>query len=215
MKDFKKFIVLLLAFSTLSGCMMTNIDDAKVSKDSDSDNASTTNDSSTSVSSLEANDSVKIKNFNRLNMSYSKVTGIHRGTDEVAETLELILNQLPADNELDSFSPFQQISIIRLAFTYCDLYIDENENFSDLDYSSVENEVIANLLIDNLLDDPPESDPNLYATLKSEVLSTLNNEAGEDVEKFISSDNNASSLKKKLTKMSCSLVLSSTFMTMI
>lgn len=220
-------LIMIISSFFFSGCILEDTSDLIIEEEKgvssllDSSGSSHDRDDSSSITSSSlslTSSSIKIKNFNQLNMSFSKATGISRGESDIVNTMKLILNQLPVEHELDSFSAFQQISIIRLAFSYCNLYIDESSDFKKLMESfsdtSIFRESIVDFLIVNLLSAPPEKEPQLYDVLRKELLSVLNNKTGlKDIENFIDS-NNKNSLQIKLTKMSCALVLSSPFMTM-
>ena len=159
---------------------------------------------------------VYIKNFNQINMSFSKLTGIARSRSEVTDIMSQVLNQLPANNDLNSFTPFHQLSITRLAFTYCELFVEEDSEFSSLDYSNISSDALAQALIDRFLDKAPSDDPNKYDVLKEEVISVLNNDDIDEAGKLVDESGvSKSELMKRLTKMSCSIILSSSFVTLM
>lgn len=167
---------------------------------------------------VEANNisGVHIKNFNQINMSFSKLTGIDRSRQSVVDVMSQILNQLPASNDLSSFTPFHQISITRLAFTYCELFIDEDSTFSSLDYSRVTSDAIADGIIERFLDEAPSDEPEKYDVLRSEMISILDNEDQDQAGKLVDESGvSRSDLMRRLSKMSCSMVLSSSFVTLI
>lgn len=157
-----------------------------------------------------------IKNFNQINMSFSKLTGVPRSRQNVSDVMGQILNQLPADNDLNSFTPFHQISITRLAFTYCEIFVDQDAEFNGLNYSTISSQEITDRLISRFLDDAPDDQPEKYDILKDELLSTLNNEPDPSAGPLVDSVGVRSDiLKRRLTKMACSLTLSSSFVTLI
>lgn len=159
---------------------------------------------------------VYIKNFNQINMSYSKLTGISRSRASVVDVMGQILNQLPANNDLNSFTPFHQISITRLAFTYCEMFIEEDNDFSSLDYSNVSSLDLAESMIERFLDEEPADEPQKYDVLRSELISILNNEDTDSAGKLVDESGvSRSELKVRLSKMACSMVLSSSFVTLI
>lgn len=209
-------LILIVVLLPLNSCIVNqNLKDVEVIEDDgggSSNNGHNTDSEESGSEEFVADTSVKIKNFNQLNMTFSKLTGIHRGEEVISETMTSILNQLPANNKMSSFNAFQQISIIRLAFEYCNLYVEDNSDFSTFLATSPTDEQIADRLIFNFLPPEMEDNPEQYNVLKDELVSTLKNEASsDDVAVFI--ENSPTTLK--LTKMSCTLVLSSSFLTLI
>lgn len=157
-----------------------------------------------------------IKNFNQINMSFSKLTGIKRSHLSITDVMGQILNQLPASNDLSAFTPFHQISITRLAFTYCELFIDNDPLFSGFDYDRMGSSELADAIIIRFLDEAPEDEPNRYDTLRSELISLLENEDIDQTGPLVDESGiDQATLKKRLSKMSCSLTLSSSFVTLI
>jgi len=157
-----------------------------------------------------------IKNFNQINMSFSKLTGITRSHPSVTDVMGQILNQLPASNDLSAFTPFHQISITRLAFTYCELFIDNDPSFSTFDYGSMGSSELADAIIYRFLDEIPEDEPTKYDTLRSEMVSLLDNEDVDQAGPLVDESGvDRATLKRRLSKMSCSLTLSSSFVTLI
>jgi len=157
-----------------------------------------------------------IKNFNQINMSFSKLTGVSRSHDNVQDVMGQILNQLPSSNDLGGFTPFHQISITRLAFTYCELFIDNDATFSNIDYERLSSVSMADAMITHFLDEVPEDEPAKYDVLRGEMISILDNEDLDQVGPLVNSNGvGNATLMRRLSKMACSLTLSSSFVTLI
>ena len=159
---------------------------------------------------------VHIKNFNQINMSLSKLTGISRSNSNVVDVMGQILNQLPASNDLSSFTPFHQISITRLAFTYCEIFIDNDSQFSTIDYGSESSENLTEAMIVRFLDEAPSDELDKYDVLRQEMISVLDNEDLAASGKLVDESGvSREQLKRRLSKMACSIILSSSFVTLI
>ena len=159
----------------------------------------------------------EILNFNQMSMNFSKITGVDRGHDLIKDVMSEVLSQLPSSNDVDSFTAFTQVSITRLSFSYCDVFVDEDPDFSNLNYSSSNNEEIINLLLSKTLDTADSSNPSvLFEDLANELNDVLNNNTNDpEVTTYIdSSIDSIGERKKRLTKMACTLTLSSSYVTM-
>ena len=156
----------------------------------------------------------KLKTFSQLNMTFSKLTGVPR--NEVSQVYNQVLNQLPAGYDLSSYTAFNQISIARLSFSYCDKFVESDQEFSAIDYRSVADGVLVNKLVNRFLDLAPSDEPNYYGTLKQNLLKTLANEPIGDMGRLINEGNDSDAeVKIKSTKTACALTLSSPYVVFI
>ncbi len=214
-----KNIFLIFLFVCFSGCVENTGEFIEQEVDTSGNpipNAGNSGGSGQELKKEELISGVHIKNFNQINMSFSKLTGIDRSRTNIVDVMSQILNQLPANNDLNSFTPFHQISITRLAFNYCELFIDEDKEFSALDYGSVSSEDLADAMIERFLDELPSDEPQKYDVLRKEMLSILNNEDLTDAGKLLDESGvDRAELKERLSKMACSIILSSSFVTLI
>ncbi|MBT4791201.1 MAG: hypothetical protein HON90_06490 [Halobacteriovoraceae bacterium] len=140
---------------------------------------------------------VGAKNFAQINNTYASLTGVPMGG--VSAEYELIKMQLPSTNSLESLNGFNQIASARLAFAYCNPYIDER---SDLEAMSNSN------AIDNLLNGFLDLDTvnNVdHQTMKSELNAILSN-----TDNLVASGN-----KTRLLKLTCTAILASTYVTFL
>jgi|GEM_PF-2399214 hypothetical protein len=165
----------------------------------------------------ELSTKTEILNFNQMSMNFSKITGVDRGHPMIKDVMSEVLSQLPSSNNVNSFTAFTQVSITRLSFSYCDVFVDEDSDFSSINYSASNNEEIINLLLTKTLDTADSSNPSvLYEDLASELNDVLNNNTNDpEVTTYIdSSIDSIGDRKKRLTKMACTLTLSSSYVTM-
>lgn len=67
---------------------------------------------------------VGIKNFDQINVSMSKVTGLTK--DSVAGVFANVKNSLPSQNNYSLFTGSMQVSVVKLASEYCHLSFNDN-----------------------------------------------------------------------------------------
>lgn len=162
--------------------------------------------SAVSLRTAQTNSDVAIKNFLQVNNTYSKLTGVSPDRGDIIDEYRAIQLQLPSSTDPKTLNGFNQIASTRLAFAYCDEYVDENE--ADFDFSSASTnraEVEAMSLKFGDFDFVNNSDHREF----------LNNlEAITNDDDDLVNDNNFAREKRKLMKMSCAAVLSSTYITM-
>ena len=152
--------------------------------------------------------SVAAKNFLQINNTYSSLTGIKgdyrvEGSETISDRYELMKMQLPSSSNPESLNGFNQIASTSLAFLYCDPFIDQKEELQ-----SLSNEEASKKLIESFIDadfDNEEEHKNLY----DNVLAIL------DDEDSLIDDNNSARKKLKLLKLSCTAVLSSSYVTLL
>lgn len=166
---------------------------------------------------VESVKDVGILNFNQINMNFSKITGISRGEEEIQDVMGQIVNQLPSSNDIESFTAFTQISITRLAFSYCDRFVDDDPDFSSVNYATSSNNQLINLILRKTLDTNDSSNPAAtFDQLAAELNDVLNNDPKDGSLTFIDETMGTSTeRKKRLTKMACTLTLSSSYVTML
>lgn len=146
---------------------------------------------------------IAAKNYLQINNTFSKKTGISTSHPAVISEYNAILMQLPTTSDPTSLNGFNQIAQTRLAFAYCNEYVEEKWS----DYSSLSNGIAIKLLLDNMVDvdvDNNSAHAELYANLMS-IMS--------DEDNLLSGT--ASSNKEKLFKMSCAALLSSSYVSML
>lgn len=189
----KSLIFLVISSLTLVSCIEPEAPEvASSSKDNDGARIAESVDSS----------GVAAKNFAQVNNTYSSLTGISMGDTLIASEYAAIKTQLPSTSNPESLNGFNQIASTRLAFAYCDKYVDGRGDLSGMADSAA---------LDSLLDsfiDIDRSNPD-HKTLISEL-----NEIMKDTDSLIS-DGNAMSKKTKLIKLSCTAILSSSYVTLI
>lgn len=79
--------------------------------------------SPTESSELDTID-VGVKNFEQIFLSMAAVTGVNPTTTAVQNVYREIVVQLPADNNLKSFLPANQVAITKLAAEFCEVLVE-------------------------------------------------------------------------------------------
>lgn len=147
------------------------------------------------------------KNFLQINNTFSKLTGISPDQGNVLSEYQAIQLQLPSSTDPETLNGFNQIASTRLAFAYCDQYIEANQgnyDFSTADTNDAELKAMVLNFVDMDFDNNSEHQEfltNLHAILSDED--------------ELVNDGNFSREKRKLMKMSCAATLSSTYVTLL
>lgn len=143
------------------------------------------------------------KNYLQISNTFAKKTGISPGDQDILSEFNAIIMQLPTTSSPESLNGFNQIAQTRLAFAYCDKYV-ENEYG---DYSSLSNADAIKKLLDNMVDvdlDNNQAHQDLYGHLMAIMSDEDNLVAGS-----------GETERKKLFKMSCAALLSSSYVAML
>jgi len=146
---------------------------------------------------------VATKNFSQLNNSYSTLTGISMAL--VNDEYQSLKMQLPSTNDVQSLNGFNQISSTRLAFSYCNMFIN-SKNVSI--FTSDTNEQLIQNLLDDIVDVDIQGNPE-HTELYNHLLDIMT-----DVDQLIV-DGNSANKKRKLLKLSCTAILASSYVTLI
>lgn len=157
---------------------------------------------------------VALKTFNQYNQTLSKVTEIDSATTAIAAEYELIKNSLPSEHAATAFTSFHQISQTRLAFSYCNNFIDNNAEFKAINYSTVMPQEMTSKLLTKFIGARPMTKYELYDQYNTAILKIMNNDAGVDengspVGELVPTATGATAMKN-LTKLACTAILSST-----
>lgn len=157
---------------------------------------------------------VALKTFNQYNQTLSKVTEIDSATTAIATEYELIKNSLPSDHAAAAFTSFHQISQTRLAFAYCNNFIDNNAEFKAVNYATVLPQEMTTKLLTKFVGARPMSKFELYDQYNMAILKIMNNDAGMDengspVGELVPTATGATATKN-LTKLACTAILAST-----
>jgi hypothetical protein len=67
---------------------------------------------------------VGVKNFEQISISMATVTGVSPADAGVSNLYKQLSSQLPADNNVQSIAPANQMAIIKLASEYCDRLVE-------------------------------------------------------------------------------------------
>lgn len=159
-----------------------------------------------SLKSAQTTSDLAIKNFLQVNNTYSKLTGISPNEGDILDEYQAIQLQLPSSTDPKTLNGFNQIASTRLAFAYCNEYIDANED--DYNLSSTENNRTELISLSQKFVDFDFNNNNDHKTFLTNLEAILSDEDE------LVNDANAERKKKKLLKMSCAAILSSTYVTM-
>lgn len=159
-----------------------------------------------SLKSAQTTSDLAIKNFLQVNNTYSKLTGISPNEGDILDEYQAIQLQLPSSTDPKTLNGFNQIASTRLAFAYCNEYIDANED--DYKMSSTESNRNELISLSQKFVDFDFNNNNDHKTFLTNLEAILSDEDE------LVNDANAERKKKKLLKMSCAAILSSTYVTM-
>ncbi len=124
------------------------------------------------------------------------------GQTNIANEFAAINTQLPSTSNPNSLNGFNQIASTRLAFAYCDEFVDGRA-----DLVGMNNQSAINNMLDGFID-IDQTNPD-HQVLVSELMSIMSDEDS------LINDGNATSKKAKLLKLSCTAILSSSYVTLI
>jgi hypothetical protein len=91
---------------------------------------------------------IAAKNYLQINNTFSKLTGVPTSQSNVRAEYNAIIMQLPTTSDVTSLTGFNQIGGTRLAFAYCNEYVEDKWT----DYSSLSNGDAIKLLLDRMVD---------------------------------------------------------------
>lgn len=167
----------------------------------------------TNLEKLERN--VVVRTFNEYNSALSLATGVPISEYAVRVEFSAIKNSLPSNNSAQTFSSFSQVSALRLSFSYCDTYMNISSLWKDFNFDTSSDNQILDQLMGNLLDynKNKQSDINKYSDLKSKLDDIIKNRPVEGQVLVESSAGGSGTVKKRLTTMACSSILSSSYYT--
>lgn len=69
---------------------------------------------------------IGIRNFAEINASMSELTGVKQSNSKIFDTYQLVKQQLPTLENIETFISAQQMGITQLAIAYCDLAIEDD-----------------------------------------------------------------------------------------
>ncbi len=162
----------------------------------------------------EAEKPVALKTFNQYNMSLSKATDIDAAIPDVANEYNTIKYSLPSEHDVSNFTPFHQITMTRLAFAYCKYFIDNNNDFKSLNYTSTTPEALTTMLMNRFIGNRSTSNAESFDKYQAVVSKIMLNNAGNDengvaLGKLVPNAANVATERKNLTKLACTAILSS------
>lgn len=160
---------------------------------------------------------VGVKNFEQIYLSMAAVTGVSPTTTSVQNLYREIIVQLPADNNVKSFLPANQVAITKLAAEYCEVLLETASlrsviwptiNFGQTPtqvFSASNKTLIVNQAIDRFM--PPMDSVSRTATV---------NELIKLFDELLTGENLASSVTtRKVVKGMCISTLASAQSTLL
>jgi hypothetical protein len=160
---------------------------------------------------LQTTKVARVKNYNQYNMTLEKLTGISRS--QFHGTFEEIKGSLPADNEISGMTPFNLISMTRLADGYCSAYV--NTKIPADYFVSNPEERLTDLMMSTFLDEAPANRPDYYQALLTEINNVYNNDDGSGNRLFPSPSANSVQAYKDYSVAACVLILTSPYITLL
>ncbi|MCW8833613.1 MAG: LamG domain-containing protein, partial [Colwellia sp.] len=159
---------------------------------------------------------IGIRNFAEINASMSVLTGVQQESPKVFDTFQLVKQQLPTLDNIETFISAQQMGVTQLAIAYCDLAIEDasirSTWFPQVDFNQVPDDALdaagrANL-INPLL---AQLMPLNVATQPEKTL--VYNELNNLITKLSVCNNSCDVVRTKtIAKSSCAAVLASAVM---
>jgi len=130
---------------------------------------------------LEDKSEIGIRDFLEIHASMSKATGISMAQTDVAQTYNIVKQQMPTLTDINTFSSAQQMGITQLAIEYCNALVEDNSArasyFSGFNFNAAANvafdtvgerDQIYDPLITNIVGSNLATQPTT-ATIKSEL----------------------------------------------
>ena len=154
------------------------------------DNNGSTPDS-TALTSLPKQ-ALVLRNFSQYRGLLSSLTGVDQDNRDVSREYALVRNQLPSSSEPAGFTAFHQIAMVRLAFAYCDSYVEADDALARM-----EGRPLIDTLIDRFFAVPTTSIAGfdeMHASLEELV----------DLPGLVAGDNSG-----RLARVVCTAILSS------
>lgn len=212
-----KSLIFLLIFSFTFSCIAPpeqTIDDNAMSNQDNPHSDGINNDGGDPLGTgvnLESSSSVvqsdiAFKNYAQYNMNLSKATGVDR--KRVIDTFNAVKNSLPSANDPSLFNSFTLLSYTRLAFEYCDIFVDEGSLFQSTNFATRSSSLLIEDLIGHFLIDPAADNLNAYDSIRTE-LNVIYNDDINPGRKYVADVGSNADKKKRLTKMSCAALLAS------
>lgn len=128
---------------------------------------------------------IGLKNFDAINATMSKLTGVPVTNSEVRTTFETVREQLPADDNIEGFLSSQQMAITQMAIGYCNELVEDSTlrasffpgfNFNEdasTAFSSGNRDLVTGPLIRTMVGENLSSQP-LVTDLEGELDSLIN-----------------------------------------
>jgi len=107
---------------------------------------------------LPARPDIGIRDFNEIHASMAKATGISMAQTNVAQTYEVVKQQLPTLTDIDFFNSAQQMGVTQLAISYCDALVENtslrSSYFPGFDFNAAANTAFDTQVERDLIFDP-------------------------------------------------------------
>lgn len=155
-----------------------------------------------------------VRTFNEFNKALSNATDIE--LSNTSDEFKAVQNKLPPTNDVEKFSEFGQVSATRLAFAFCDKFVDKNKEFKDFNYQGNKSDELSEMLMTRFLDyEKGKSSIYDYSIVKSTLLQILENKEINGLRSIPNAQAGNSEVNKRLTKMGCTAILASAYYTVL
>ncbi len=166
---------------------------------------------------------IAVKTFNQYNITLSKATGIDSAKAAITTEYDLIKNSLPSNNSTGSFTSFHQIAQTRLAFAYCNDFVNTNAEFVAFNYTTSTPQYLSTQLLTRFIGPRPTADFVLYDKYNEVLLKIFENKALDDagnnlgllIPRAIDTTFTVAVLNRNLMKLGCAALLSSSEFTLL
>jgi len=120
---------------------------------------------------------IGVRTFDEINATMSELTGVSPTT--VSATYDILRQQLPAVEAIDSFLSAHQMAIAQLSIEYCSAMVDDttlsNSFFGALDMNNLDTTQVTDALYNNLVVHDQAGDALTSAPDKADVVTELSN----------------------------------------
>ena len=138
------------------------------------------------------NSTVALRNFSEIRESFAQITGIDSSTPSVTATYNLVIQQLPSNEDIQGFLSAHQMGITQLAIAYCNAMVESKPARDALGISldEVDDPTIDDANAKSLADwDSDFIDPMIVAALNSNLsVQPLVNDVKEQLHHLLFTD---------------------------
>lgn len=134
-----------------------------------------------------------VRDFRQYSQNLSVVTGIALAEESIQDTISEIMYSLPANNDVEGYTPFNQVAMLRLAHSFCAEYWQANSTLGNMSEEQIVDAVLERF-------NPHSLDEASRAVVRTEMLALMSFREG-------------SNSKQSGFLLSCSAFLASAYFT--